>query len=245
MVERQAAAGEIAHAVPLGRGQAPKFGDPGVGDLRCRGCRSRSVDHRQQADSLELLGNLEPGEIGDGRCQIEIPHQCFDAGPGTRSGRATGHDEGNPQQFEFHGLAVAEAAVVEKLVAVVGGDDDERLIQVVSEFKFSDKVSKGIVEKTDLRVVESSQGFEVVGGELGRGTAIGVEVASRAGGEESLILDRRTIRVVRFHEVEIGEVRSGRVAGGVPVEEGGRHRIHSGISLAGISIEEPGRTETL
>jgi hypothetical protein len=84
---------------------------------------------------------------------------------------------------------VEEAAVLEELLAVVGGEHDDRVLEVSAPFEFLEEAAQFVVDLSDLGVVEVREVLRVGGPE-----------SSRPERAPSVVRSRRSRSFVQPHE---------------------------------------------
>ncbi len=89
--------------------------------------QSARGDVAPAAYAVQSLRDLESEGLEDGREEVDVMETCPD-GFGLEPARAP-EEEGHPEHFLEQSLAVGQIAVLEKLLAVVGGHHPERLVE--------------------------------------------------------------------------------------------------------------------
>ena len=119
----------------------------------------RPSQQRLQADSLHRLGRLEAGDVEHCRGQVDDTHQAVARPAGSL-------DPGRPvsDQSRLHSRVVDPRLGSRERAAVVGQDEDQRVVQLALRFQFGHDLTNVIVEASHLVVVrgEVLPGFLIV-----------------------------------------------------------------------------------
>jgi hypothetical protein len=144
------------------------------------------------------------GQLAQGRIDVERAYgHVVLAGGDAR----TGDEERHVDELAVERLAVAEPAVLHELVAVVGHEDDERLVGHAALRERREQEPDQIVDVADLAVVDRAHVRDVLRRRGLVGDAVAVAVAAARVDVHRPVRGGRAVRVVDVHVVQVEEER--------------------------------------
>jgi hypothetical protein len=128
---------------------------------RCGRGRCGLAQERRERAALEARLRLQSQQIEDGRREIDERDVLGDDAAGGNPG--PGDDQRYVHRRVEEVVAVAERPVLEEFLAVVGGDDDQRMLENAALLERVEEPAELFVHRRDLRVVHACQARDVLG----------------------------------------------------------------------------------
>jgi hypothetical protein len=200
-----------------------------------------TLENRGEITSAGFGARFEADEPENGRHQVDGVDQRVDT-PAGRHGSRQPEDERHAQHLFEERLPMALLTVLEELLTVIGGENDQRVGQPATLLQRRDELSDHRVGRGDLTVVEGNQMIEISREHLRIDGRVAFDVgeieASVVIGIEAGIVRRRwnvvIVRVPEVHEEE--EWRLCILPEPVPDRGGGR-RSRDGV-VGSLPVEE-------
>ena len=170
-----------------------------------------------QAAAIAGRRGRGPGRFDERRQQVAVLDQSAHRGAGRRTpARRRLEHHRHVDQLVVEAGAVRHAAVLEELLAMIGGDHDQRVVPQPALAQAIEQLTDLAVEREQLLVVLPAHGVDLFGGErhragsdvLAQASPVGAQRATLiTGGEDAARRRRRAIRPVQLEVVQVGEER--------------------------------------